>query len=239
MVRQYLKVSIKLKIEFWILSILSKSIDEFWFFPIFSKNITRKRSTNSLFHCSARSGGWRGKKVGKRMKASWKRDGVTTKKIKLEYGAWGSVTKPEARIIRCSARRFLFTYYPYMSKWKEIKRHRRIRYIICSRLQRIKRDSVVTFSPDSTAHFQITQGTPPVHFQITQKKGRAAMALSSLQMVLVLILAFCSIWVSLAYERPKPRETLSVPLADDADGLTPQQVLLYIWSIPLTLRLEY
>ncbi|XP_065043664.1 probable purple acid phosphatase 20 [Musa acuminata AAA Group] len=27
-----------------------------------------------------------------------------------------------------------------------------------------------------------------------------------------------------AYQRPPPRETLSVPLADDADGLTPQQV---------------
>ncbi|KAG1369667.1 Purple acid phosphatase 18 [Cocos nucifera] len=51
------------------------------------------------------------------------------------------------------------------------------------------------------------------------------MALSShLQMVLVLILAFCSIWGSLAYERPKARETISVPLDDDADGLTPQQV---------------
>lgn len=35
----------------------------------------------------------------------------------------------------------------------------------------------------------------------------------------------CFLVCSAAYQRPPPRETLSVPLADDADGLTPQQVL--------------
>lgn len=41
----------------------------------------------------------------------------------------------------------------------------------------------------------------------------------ALGMVLALLLPG-----ALSYDRPKARETLSIPLAEDADGLTPQQV---------------
>lgn len=49
------------------------------------------------------------------------------------------------------------------------------------------------------------------------------MAPFRLFLVLGLVVAG-SVACSLAYERPPPRAALSVPLATDADGLTPQQV---------------
>lgn len=45
-------------------------------------------------------------------------------------------------------------------------------------------------------------------------------------MILVLLVG-CSIDGSLCYQRPKARETLAVPLDDDADELTPQQVIIF------------
>ncbi|XP_039133133.1 probable purple acid phosphatase 20 [Dioscorea cayenensis subsp. rotundata] len=41
---------------------------------------------------------------------------------------------------------------------------------------------------------------------------------------LLLVLIFSSVGWSVSYQRPPAREILSVPLSDDADGLTPQQV---------------
>lgn len=52
------------------------------------------------------------------------------------------------------------------------------------------------------------------------------MALNNLRYLVILLGLFVcfSVDASLCYQRPKARDTLSIPLDDDADELTPQQV---------------
>ena len=52
-------------------------------------------------------------------------------------------------------------------------------------------------------------------------------------LLLVLLLILSSVGSSVSYQRPPAREILSVPLADDADGLTPLPTGATLFSLSL------